>query len=125
MFDKTKALIGHLEKQKAILAPRLVNAYEKAASEIKKAERKIESLQKRVSEKRGRKKGDIRSALTFFLINGKPGDVFITDKTDRNVTGIASAHSIKVKTRRLICLHPFEMDTQQVTEVTILEKPKP
>lgn len=59
--------------------------------------------------------------LSFFLYNGKAGESFITDKSDRAVTGLARNFKRKVTTKRLLLVsivpnHP----TRQVVEVTLL-----
>lgn len=58
----------------------------------------------------GRIKGEQSSLEGFMMANGKPGDIFYSDKSDRALTAIANYYNRKIVTERLIVLKPFWKD---------------
>lgn len=69
----------------------------------------------------GRIKGKALSYEAILLTSLKQNDIFYTDKTDRNMTGIATFYKISIKTQRCFIVNPDTLETKQITRVTIAQ----
>lgn len=61
-----------------------------------------------------------RTIESLALQTFKAGDMFYTQKQDKDITAIAGYYQKKVKTERLFVLDPQSGETQRVVRVTLL-----
>lgn len=59
---------------------------------------------------------------SWMMANGKPGDVFFSEKMDRHLTAIATHHQRKIKTERLIVVTTAKSNpsASTLTKITLL-----
>jgi len=64
-----------------------------------------------------KKKGDVG----LFLTSGKTGDVMYTEKSDANITSLASVYGVRVKTERMYALTKENAGmVENLVKITIL-----
>lgn len=59
---------------------------------------------------------------SYMLMNGKKGEHFYSDKTDRAITAIANYYNVKVSTERLITVNVSgkELKAKKITKITLV-----
>lgn len=59
---------------------------------------------------------------SWMIANGKAGDHFYSDKQDKHLTAISTAHGRKIKTERLIVVTTAKAEptAKNITKVTLL-----
>lgn len=69
----------------------------------------------------GKLKGQ-RTIESYMIANGKQGEYFYSDKTDRHLTAFATYYKRKISTERLITVTPgkSEPKANYITKVTLL-----
>lgn len=70
--------------------------------------------------KRGIKTGTRRSPERVNLELLKAGSVFYTSKTDKDMTALASVCSKRIRTERMIAIHPLTLEAERIVKCTIL-----
>jgi hypothetical protein len=68
------------------------------------------------------KKGQITTYESWAIKNAKSGYVFYSEKQDKDITSIASAHKRKVLTERVIVISSKnkQPEAKMITKITIL-----
>jgi len=63
-----------------------------------------------------------RSLEALCLVNGKPGQHFFTEKSDKDMTAISTYYQVKIKTERLVTVTTgtTEPKAGNIVKVTIL-----
>lgn len=62
-----------------------------------------------------------RSIESFMMVNGETGDVFFSNKQDKDITAIASYYERQVRTERVIVVSiSDDPKAERVTKITIL-----
>ena len=66
--------------------------------------------------------GTPRTHTAFFIINGEIGDVFYTEKMDKDITAIANHYGRKVQTERVTVVEGGTMNpsAKPLTKVILL-----
>ena len=69
-----------------------------------------------------RAKGPI-SMESWMILNGKPGEVFYTEKSDRYLTAVSRYYNKKINTERVVMVTRSKLNPEatSVTKVTILK----
>lgn len=62
-----------------------------------------------------------RAIESIALQTLKTGQIFYTNKQDKDITAIASYYDKKVKTERVFVLDPQSGETQRIVRVTLLQ----
>lgn len=75
------------------------------------------------TKKMGRQKGTATSIEGWVMLNGKPGDEFLTTSLDKTVTSQANYYKRKISTERMLIVSSAKKEptASYVLKVTILE----
>lgn len=75
--------------------------------------------------KRGRQLGARKTPERIFLEIYKEGEYFYSNKADKDLQAIASVSKVRIKTERLISIHPDSLKTERLTRVTVIGRDYP
>lgn len=80
----------------------------------------IDELIKIKTPKLPRKKKESISPMSAFFQYGKTGEVFYTEKADKDCTAYASKFNVKIKTERIRAIPSTGLTMQNLVKITIL-----